>query len=213
VIGLVIIITGSISIANAELQSVIGGTGAPSSALGPYTMTPFEDDLRLCSLKYSYVKSPVSGSVYFDLPLEHQEVLKEWLTWSHNYTGDVYWTGNDEHLVSLILPAGTSAFYFYVQPNNIPVDTISAIAFDGFNCRTKLSQEVTSISGACYYGFYGTDGTCIESISIYSESAGFAIGEFGIAVIPSPCAFVLVNLGLCVVLELQRRKIFDKKIM
>ena len=54
---LVMSIVVSKSVAEAGIQSVAGGLNAPASALGPYTMSSFNDDLRLTSKKYSYVES------------------------------------------------------------------------------------------------------------------------------------------------------------
>ena len=201
------LMAGSISVAEAGLSSVIGGTSAPASTLGPYSISPFEDDSRPSNKKYLYVTSPINGDVLFDLSLEHHEVLQDWASWSHDYTGDVYWTGEGEYLVTLTMPSGTSAFYFYAQPQNAVVNTITATAFDGVDCIETISQEVNGNSGACYYGFYGTEGSVIAKISIYSDARDFAIGEFGISMIPAPEAFLLGNIGLCTVLELRKRQI------
>lgn len=211
VIGSIMLMAGSISVAKAGLKSVIGGISAPASTLGPYSISPFADDLRQSCKKYSFVTSPLIGDISFDLPLEHREILKDWATWSHGYTGDVYWTGEEDHLVTLTMPAGTSAFYFYAQPQNVEINTITAVAFDGADCIEQISQEVYGNSGACYYGFYGTEGSVITKIRIYSDTEDFAIGEFGISMIPAPEAFVLGNIGLSFVLELRRHRIFGKK--
>ena len=58
VIGLNMSITALLPVSKAGLISVIGGTDAPASILGPYTMTSFADDLRPAPLDCTYVTSP-----------------------------------------------------------------------------------------------------------------------------------------------------------
>ncbi|MBN2590471.1 MAG: hypothetical protein JXA96_11470 [Sedimentisphaerales bacterium] len=209
VIGMLMSIIGSKSITKAGIQSVIGGTSAPASTLGPYLTLPFEDDLRPSYQQCTYVESPLSGNLDFDLPLEHREVPTNWTTWSNGYTGDIYLTNEGEFFVSLTLPVGTSAFYFYAQPELKAENTITAIAFDGIDCIEQITQEVNGNSGACYFGFYGTNGSDIANVNISSDAA-YAIGEFGISMIPAPEAFLLGNIGLFSLIELKRHRIFEK---
>ena len=198
------------SVAKAGLQSVIGGTNAPASALGPYSIVPFEDDLRKTYQQCSYVESPLTGNIYFNISLEHQEVSENCITWSHDYTGDIYWINDEDLCVLLTMPGDTSAFYFYAQPRGESIHTITASAYDGINCLEQISQEVNGNSGACYFGFYGTDGSAINKIYIRSD-ASYAIGEFGISMLPAPEAFLLGNIGICAVLELMRHKILKRE--
>jgi hypothetical protein len=207
VIGLNMSMAASLPVAKAGLTSVIGGTSAPVSTLGPYAMTSFADDKRPSYLDCSYVTSPFGNNITFNIPLKHHIVSEDWLVWSHDYKGDVYWTGQNDLLVTLTMPSGTTAFYFYAQPQNMAVHTITAIAFDGISDIVQMSLDVSGNNGASYYGFYGTDGSIITKIKIYSKTADFAIGEFGIAMIPVPEAFLLGNIGLSAVLELKRQHI------
>ncbi len=196
--------SASVPVSKAGLISVAGGNNAPSPTLGPYIMTPFADDLRPANLDCSYVVSPLGGDVVLNIPMLHNEVPETWSTWSNSYKGDVYWTGQDNYFAALTMPSNTCAFYFYGQPNNINVHTISASAYDGVSERCKITQEVQGNAGACYYGFYGTEGSVITSIMVNCSTDDFAIGEFGIAILPAPEAFVLSNIGLSVVFGLRR---------
>lgn len=162
------------------------GTAAPPAMLGPYTMTPFGPDPNPLNANTMMVATPgVCGNanVMFAPMLQHQQVgpaANQWKTWSHGYTGDVYSTfGNT---VTLTLPAGTSAFYFYAQPNSTlaPSFTIQATANDG---TTSGPIQVQSTAGAQYYGFYTVGAATLTSIVITVDpgALGFAIGEFGIS--------------------------------
>ena len=98
-----------------------------------------------------------------------------WATWSHGYTGDVYFTGGATSQV-LTLPSGTKAVYFYVEPNPFSVQTFEAIAQPGDVSTGVFSADGSG--GATYVGFYATGGDTIQGITI-NCSTDFATGEFG----------------------------------
>jgi hypothetical protein len=93
------------------------------------------------------------------------------------YTGDVYATGSGS--IVLTLPPGTSAFYFYAEPVQYQVLTITATNSDG---TTSGAVPVQGQGGAEYFGFYSTDSTPLTSITVTTaDPDGFAVGEFGVA--------------------------------
>jgi hypothetical protein len=186
----------SISVSKAGLIGVTGGTSAPSSTLGPYTMTPFPADTQPANYTpVSSVASPLGGFVTFSSPLHHAHTPGEWGTWSHGYNGDVYYTAGAQS-VTLGMPGGTLAFYLYAQSNPFETHTITATASDGLSTSFEINQDVNGYQGASYYGFYGTESSMISSITVASETTDFAIGEFGIASIPAPGAICLGCIGL-----------------
>lgn len=175
------------------------GTNAPPPTLGPYQMTPFGNDPRpVCTSGagapcpgtfFTNVVDP-AGTVTFSPMVQHRKVGQGWNTWSHGYTGDVYYvTGNS---LTMTLPANTVAFYFYAEPNS-GIKTITATAQDG---TTSGPIPVNAASGARYYGFYATGGATIATITVnlqvvlgegpFPPGRGFAVGEFGIAVNQPP---------------------------
>lgn len=158
------------------------GTAAPPSTLGPYTMTPFGADGRPELVNVSNVPDP-AGTIGFNPPLEHRVVGSTWATWSNGYTGSVYRRtapdASTNYVANISLPAGTVAFYMYVEPWNFGNFTVTATAQDG----TTTSQVVNGNGGAKYYGIYTTGSSPIATITVSSAAAsgGFGIGEFGIA--------------------------------
>jgi len=180
------------TVAQADVIGVGGGPAAPAGTLGSYTMTPFGLDPSPLSTNVTSVASPLGGSVDFDIPLVHHRVGSGWATWSHGYTGDVYYT-NGAMSVTMTMPGGTGAFYFYAEPNPFDLYEITATTPAG----TSITQSVHGSAGAAYYGFYGTDGDLLNTITV-SSGVDFAVGEFGIAggVVPLPGAALLASIGL-----------------
>ncbi len=207
--GFLMSIAGSKSVTKAGLKTDICDTNAPASTLGPYKVSAFAEDMRPTYLQYTFVESPFKGNVLFSIPLEHHKISEGWMTWSHDYSGDIYWTSENDYSVTLEMPDNTTSFYFYAQPKMAIVNTIRVSAYDGIDCVERISQEVFGNSGACYFGFYGTEGSVIDIIQIDSN-APYAIGEFGISMIPVPEAFVLCNIGLCALMKLRKHRIFEK---
>jgi hypothetical protein len=166
------------------------GTAGPPPTLGPYAMTAFGADPQPLG-SVSGVNDP-AGTISFSTPLNHDRIGQGWATWSHGYTGDVYdtcFTGAgcaaaDPSTVTINLPAGTQAFYFYAEPNNLSPFTITAMAQDG---TTSGPVTVDGNGGARYFGFYGVGGATLASITITADDPlGFAVGEFGISPAAGP---------------------------
>lgn len=182
--------SGEIPIVNAqaavECRSVqfngSVGTGAPPSTLGGYPMTAFQVDSRGIGATVSSVADP-AGTVSFSPSLRHYRVGNGWATWSHGYTGSVYFSGEaaagQDPTIELTLPTGTKAFAFYAEPNAFSSFSVEAIASDG---TSSEPANIHGKSGARYFGFYGSSGQTLTSITITaSDPRGFAVGEFSIS--------------------------------
>ncbi|HLP02827.1 MAG TPA: PEP-CTERM sorting domain-containing protein [Opitutaceae bacterium] len=186
----------------AQIVAVHGSTAAPGAALGPYTMTSFGADLRPAFSSVSSVDSPLGGSVLFSTPQEIRSIGGGWATWSHGYTGTVYFGGGTS--LTLTLPTQTWAFYFYIEP-----DPFSDVSFTFTSGDNSFSEVVNGNSAAEYIGFYGLNGSTIDSINI-SADTGFAVGEFAIAssfggAVPEPSTYGLLGAAaLCGLIAFRR---------
>lgn len=194
--------------ASAQLIGVSGASDVPPAIFGGFEMTVFGDDVRPNFGNENNVISPFGGVVSFSAALSHREVGAGWLTWSHGYTGDVYFSPSSSSL-TLTLPSFTSSFYFYAEPDDRG-DYAFSVSSDG----TVLSEIVNGNGGAEFFGFYTTDNSAISTITISSNDVnGFAIGEFGIAravPVPEPSAYVWFGAaGLCGLITARR---FRRKI-
>jgi len=180
----------------ATVITVPFGTAAPPATLGGYTMAQFSDPRPEGSLVTDIAPpatSPVVGNLLFDAELEHLRVGSAWDTWSHPYTGDVYWFdeltyGNS---LTMTLPGGTTAFYLYVEP-----DFFGTFAF-GFSAGGGVLEiAIDGEGGAQGVGFYTDDpAVWLDSVIIQKVvtdpndpfadfSNGFGVGEFGINGVP-----------------------------
>jgi hypothetical protein len=155
------------------------GTSAPPTTLGPYQMTPFPADTQAVDATVSSVAGP-TGDLGFSPALEHCLTPNSegcWQTWSNGYSGDVYATSSGS--ITMTLPPGTKAFYFYAEPDEFMTFSITATSDDG---TTSGSVPVAGENGAEYFGFYATGSATISTITVTgADPDGFAVGEFGVS--------------------------------
>jgi hypothetical protein len=183
------------SVAQAGPITIVDlGTGAPPSTVGGIAMTAFPADGR-GYIDFMTVPSPLGGAIGFSSAAGHRDVGVNWNTWSHGYTGAVYAVGNwlESTTLTLTLPAGTTAFYMYVEPD--PYDTYGFTI--GAGDAAPWTGSILGDSGANGFGFYGAG---LSTITITSD-VDFAVGEFGIsksaATVPEPgSTLFLLGIGL-----------------
>ena len=156
--------------------SLAPGTGAPPATLGGFTMTKVPAGAPACTTTLPPLPVPGGGSIAI-APFDGVQrcIGAGWATWSHGYTGAVYFTGGPTSQ-TLTFPANTGAVYFYVEPDPFAVHTFTVVAQPGGVSSGSFS--VDGSGGAKYVGIFGTAGSTVASATI-TGSAAFAVGEFG----------------------------------
>lgn len=157
------------------------GTAAPPATVGGYHVTAFDQAPQVAISNFTDVTlipgSPVSGDLTTNLSVNKREIGAGWATWSHGYTGVVYYT-NGSNTVTLTLPPTTGAFYLYAEPNQFAEFTISATTDSGISSGPI---SVVGASGANGFAFHTTAGDQIKTITVTTTDNDMAVGEFGIA--------------------------------
>ena len=129
------------------------GTAAPPNTVGGVPLTAFNQAVQAAIPDFASVSNipgaPMPGGLLSSNALSKRTIGSGWSTWSHGYTGPVYFnTTND---VTLTLPPGSTAFYTYVEPNVFGTLSITATTDSG---ATSGTVSVSGSSGATRYAFY-----------------------------------------------------------
>jgi hypothetical protein len=158
------------------------GTGAPPAKLGGHAVHAFPADGSGCGATDSTVLGPTGKSIGLSPALTHETLsCGGWATWSNGYTGDVYDNVSAPGTMTVTLPKGTKAFYFYAEPDVLSTFTVTSVSTPG--TVSSGSVSVNGDAGATFFGYYSKSSTVsLRKITIScSDSSGFAIGEFGIS--------------------------------
>lgn len=175
VIGTLITLVGGVAVSvNAGVYYDIGtGTAAPPPTLGGYSMVGLSGD------SLTFDSSDAIAIIPGNVPADYA-------TWSHGYSGTVYQALGATDL-TLTLPTGALAFYFYIEPNSKGIYDFT-VSSDPATKPTSFSLSINGDGGAAYVGFY-SDNTSDPLVSITVETdpaaSGFAVGEFGINGVPT----------------------------
>ena len=115
-----------------------------------------------------------------------------WATWSHGYTGEVFYN-NGAYLTQYDLNmAGVGAFDAYIEPNPFSEQYFTVTATGSAGGSAQVDVTAHGSSGASHFGFYAT-GETLVSIEI-SGTSDWAIGEWRVGV-PAPGALALFGLA------------------
>lgn len=143
-------VTAGPAVTGAVVFDGSAGTAAPPSTLGPYAMTQAAADPRPVDATVPDTALP-DGTMDFSPSVIHMTTPNGgWATWSNNYTGDVYYDSGTT--LTMTLPSGTGAFYFYAEPNAFATFTVQAVAQNG---TTSGPVSVSGAGGATYLGRVG----------------------------------------------------------
>lgn len=185
-------------LANADVGVVDLGTGTPpalvpagQAAGWPIHYAPpdprpvFGDETRVD------IDAATGCFITFSSPMSHRQIGSGWATWSHGYTGDVYYSnGLTAITMELHSPELIDYFGFYGEPNPFGVFAMTATGSDGSGTATS-TQFPDGSSGATGWGFFtSVPGTGLVSVMVSSD-VDFALGEFGMHKVPGPGALVM----------------------
>ena len=132
------------------------------------------------------------GSLDFDASHSLRQIGSGWATWSHGYTGEVFYnngllaTGYDLNM------DGVYAFDAYIEPNPFSVQTFTITAYGSDGGMDTVVRDADGSSGAAHFGFYST-GETLTRIEI-EGSSDWAIGEWRVGT-PTPGALALLGLA------------------
>ena len=178
------------AMSHAQVTGTNLGTAAPPATLDGYTMVPGSD----ARPTFDEVTSAGIGgarTVDFSIPLSLRRIGDGWATWSHGYTGPVYFTGTGEDRVSLTFdPGEVGAFILYVEPNLLSEFNFEVTGRDASGSSVSINTNITGDSGAVGFGFSAPAGGHITSVRVVntgSDASGFAIGEFLSAGVDNGC--------------------------
>lgn len=158
-------------------NSASWATGSDTLSKLGFKMVPVANTSQPEFSILSTLSSPL-GNLTFSPLVQKMNINSAWTTWSHGYTGEVYFSGWNVLTTTITLPAGISAFDLYVEPNLFGLFDIAVTGMNGTS--TTLLQKVSGLSGAKYFGFYATEGDLLSTIKITDLSNGAAHG-FGMA--------------------------------
>ncbi|MCC6676795.1 MAG: hypothetical protein IT436_06595 [Phycisphaerales bacterium] len=184
-------VAGFAAIATAGIGVETYGTGAPPATVNGIAVTaaPFDGGIFA---DVTSVALAGGDSLGFSSAVSTRQIGFGWATWSHGYAGNCYYT-NGATSVTMTPSAGTKAFQFYGEPNPFGVFQMTATGSDG-STSTASQQFPDGSSGATGWGFYGTGGADVVSVSVSSD-VDFAVGEFAHSKVPAPASLAAVGLA------------------
>ncbi len=122
---------------------------------------------------------------------EKRIVGSSWGTWSHGYTGEVFWAQGFTSSL-LTLPPEAAGFDCYLEPGPFQVYTYSITGTASDSSTSTINVTADGFGGASHFGFYTTGNCCLISISI-SGPATYSIGELRLGVCGVGTNYCTVN--------------------
>lgn len=175
-------------LALADIHGQELGTAPPSAQIGGWDMHAAPFDSRLFQDVLS-CPDVLGGDISFDRPANCRQVGTSWGTWSHPYTGNVYWIGEDARELAVTFMPGTKAVSFYLEPQFGLVFDFTIVGSDGLS-TVALTESIDGFGGAAGFAFY-TDGPGDVAGLHLTSNGSFAIGEFATGrAVPAPPAIL-----------------------
>ena len=175
---------GNAGVVGVNGDTTLEGGWGLFDAVAPYgPMEIITTDYEPFEYTYSWPTS--LGDVLLSHSYQKRIVGESWATWSHGYTGEVFYSNGSPESV-YTMPPGTGAFdaYFETGPFAWYHYIFTGYAADGSSA--VVEKDIHGYAGASHVGFFTTDGTDLLSVEIEQiPGTGFAVGEMRIA--PRSC--------------------------
>lgn len=159
------------------------GTAAPPPTVGTFAVTPYDLDRQAAIPNMTNVSvipgSPTLPDTTTSFPVQKRTVGDGWTSWSHDYTGPVFYTVPKVPPLKLTI-APAKAFYVYVEPAAFGEPfTVTVVTNAGGSSGPVL---VDGDGGATGFAFYTTADESLTSVTIDADpnAGGFAFAELGI---------------------------------
>jgi len=125
------------------------------------------------------------GDVALDPVHSVREVGSGWATWSHDYTGQLFFVILDQ--ATYTMPPGTGAFDAYAEPGPFMWITFKITAYASDGTSATIEKEVHGDHGASHFGFYTTGGAELTTVIVdVLGQYSWAIGELRLAPVSCP---------------------------
>jgi len=132
------------------------------------------------------------GSLELDSPHSLRHIGQGWATWSHGYTGEVFYN-NGKMFVGFDLDmSSVGAFDAYLEPNCFSIHGYAVTAYGSMGSEVTVEFQAHGSYGANHFGFYAVDETLVR-IEIHG-TCDWAIGEWRVGV-PTPATAALLALA------------------
>lgn len=179
--------------AGATLVGVQFGSSPPHNpgSTGVHLRSP-EPDPRLTE---DVTSTPdfFGGDITFSSPMNVRQVGLGWATWSHGYTGSVFYS-NGVTDVTVTFAPGTKVAQLYVEPYLFGLFEMTVTASDG-ESSLSYTQAVDGAGGAVGFAFYNRE-YIRDLVSVrITSTVDFGVGEFATAQVPAPAGAMVLSMA------------------
>ncbi len=156
------------------------GTSAPPASVGGCNFVFFNTAPQAAIPDHTLVSTipgaPAGYTLTTSYNVDKRTVPTSWGTWSHSYTGPVFFTGSGQTTLTLTISPAVESFMLYVEPNDFGIHNCTVTTDAGDNSGPVL---INGFAGARGFAFVHPS-PVINTITITCDAAadGFSIGEF-----------------------------------
>jgi hypothetical protein len=183
--ALMLVLAATLAAARAGASVIFEnlGTAAPPSTVGTFAVAPYDLTPQTAIPNMTNVSvipgSPTPPDTTTSFPVQKRTVGDGWTSWSHGYTGPVFYTVPMVPPLTLTI-APAKAFYVYVEPAALGQPFAVTVTTNAGGSSGAVL--VDGASGATGFAFYTTASESITSVTIDADpdAQGFAFAELGL---------------------------------